>query len=1160
MLNSQQLTELENLKNAGDPVAYYTYLKNAGVGYATLALGVSSEGNSGSVIADFGGLYALNYLKEKYRQFNGADLPASRIQEVKVKLMLADYAVRTSEGANGKATSRQIAEYHYAVFRDLGIPESAWTGDTLHRRVSDLAWCLTCGVNEVGPGAENIRTALAQLYNDVKNKFSQEEWAVFLSDATFGKVFANTLFEYGKAHPVETAIAAVTYFGINAGAPVSVGAAILTLSAAALGTIALTYMAPESWNQGLAVGALLAIQPGLSIETAKRLIDASANGLSLGAETIACFNAIREQLPGVCVAEFDSDNFSPRALDFMRFIRSSNIQGTIVSPITTTQSLASLAETSAPVREMLLKGLPFGIDWETDSGVEGVASYRDYPASFWVDREAWLRGITTDNLADATTGTGDIYYRDHGTGLFTRTGGQLPASKNIVFNGNGYSGSTASDVVYGGTFVDTLSGGAELDTLFGGNGDDVLNGGADKDFLYGGGDNDWLGYVKPGLGNESQDEINSVGNVYDGGTGNDRISGARGDDTYIFRKGDGADYVLTHGGADELQLLASADLGNGTTAQISEAQVSFKREGLDLLVCINREDGTVGDYVRIAAWFDTGESANALGSVTLRQGVDGPVLRTWSKEEIQGLALNAIGSDTSDSLTGLAHYRNVLQGRGGDDILVGANGPVSSTALGDTFIGGADNDQMTGSGSGDTYIYFRGDGHDTILEQDDSFQFPDQLQLLNIRLSDVGFTRTGEDLRVVISGGGSITVKGWFRPGQNRRIESLTFDDASLTADQVTARVGIVLDDGPNNFTGTNGADVIYGMGGTDNISGDTSSGAADDVLHGGAGDDLLFGGRGVDILYGGDDNDTLDGGNGADLLFGGAGHDTLGGAYGQQTYDPGFYPGQGYTGELVGNTYDGGTGNDRLNGTTGADTYLFELGWGLDTLYEQDNPNLRVTDVISFGDGISPADIQLSRSGRDLVFSHVNGLDKLTVKDWFGNQTSTVKQVEEVRFKDGTVWRAADLTPVGQTMLGDDNANKLEGLSGYANQLFGFGSADELYGGGYNDLLVGGTGNDYLSGGNGDDTYRYFSGDGYDTLYDQAGSDRVIFENINLADAQFFRIGNDLEVFLGTGQGIRVTNHFGAWMSGPAPVEFLIFADQQVSSSQFNAWAKPKG
>lgn len=216
------------------------------------------------------------------------------------------------------------------------------------------------------------------------------------------------------------------------------------------------------------------------------------------------------------------------------------------------------------------------------------------------------------------------------------------------------------------------------------------------------------------------------------------------------------------------------------------------------------------------------------------------------------------------------------------------------------------------------------------------------------------------------------------------------------------------------------------------------------------------------------------------------------------------------------------------------------------------------MTDVC-FGAGISPADIRVSRQNRDLVLSHVNGQDSITLKSWFGNYTSTVKQVEEIRFQDGTVWSADSLTVQGQTTLGDDGVNKLEGLSGYANQLFGFGDADELYGGGYNDLLVGGTGNDYLGGGNGSDTFQYFRGDGYDTVQDPSGSDRILFDGFNLSEAQFFRIGNDLEVFFATGQGVRVTNHFGAYIGGPQPVEFLIFSDQQVSSSQFNGWANPK-
>ena len=56
-------------------------------------------------------------------------------------------------------------------------------------------------------------------------------------------------------------------------------------------------------------------------------------------------------------------------------------------------------------------------------------------------------------------------------------------------------------------------------------------------------------------------------------------------------------------------------------------------------------------------------------------------------------------------------------------------------------------------------------------------------------------------------------------------------------------------------------------------------------------------------MLNGGDGDDVLDGGNGGDTLAGGAGNDTLNG------------------------------GGDNYSG--GSDTYLFDLGGGIDTINE---------------------------------------------------------------------------------------------------------------------------------------------------------------------------------------------------------------------------------
>ncbi|WP_369056006.1 ExeM/NucH family extracellular endonuclease [Kineococcus terrestris] len=77
---------------------------------------------------------------------------------------------------------------------------------------------------------------------------------------------------------------------------------------------------------------------------------------------------------------------------------------------------------------------------------------------------------------------------------------------------------------------------------------------------------------------------------------------------------------------------------------------------------------------------------------------------------------------------------------------------------------------------------------------------------------------------------------------------------------------------GDDVLTGTNGRDVIVGLGGNDRISG----GNGDDVVCGGAGNDTVSGGNGDDVLLGGFGDDRLAGENGDDALVGGPGTDVL--------------------------------------------------------------------------------------------------------------------------------------------------------------------------------------------------------------------------------------------------------------------------------------------
>lgn len=100
---------------------------------------------------------------------------------------------------------------------------------------------------------------------------------------------------------------------------------------------------------------------------------------------------------------------------------------------------------------------------------------------------------------------------------------------------------------------------------------------------------------------------------------------------------------------------------------------------------------------------------------------------------------------------------------------------------------------------------------------------------------------------------------------------------------------------------GTDGDDVIFGLGGKDTIRGFKGN----DILCGGRGDDTLRGGKGTDILFGNEGNDKLYGENENDALDGGIGNDRLEGGKGDDALDGG--PGI--------DVLKGGSGTDRCDG-----------------------------------------------------------------------------------------------------------------------------------------------------------------------------------------------------------------------------------------------------
>ncbi len=146
------------------------------------------------------------------------------------------------------------------------------------------------------------------------------------------------------------------------------------------------------------------------------------------------------------------------------------------------------------------------------------------------------------------------------------------------------------------------------------------------------------------------------------------------------------------------------------------------------------------------------------------------------------------------------------------------------------------------------------------------------------------------------------------------------------------------------------------------------------DTITGGAGNELLSGGAEDDCVDGAAGHDTLNGGGGRDSLSGGDGNDYLNGQAGNDTLDAG-------AGD---NTIIGGTGNDILGDVTGNNTYIFDAGFGRDTMRNwRMSGYLNDTEIVQF-QGLDARNILFQRDGSDLKISIAGKSDLLRIIEWY--------------------------------------------------------------------------------------------------------------------------------------------------------------------------------
>jgi len=249
---------------------------------------------------------------------------------------------------------------------------------------------------------------------------------------------------------------------------------------------------------------------------------------------------------------------------------------------------------------------------------------------------------------------------------------------------------------------------------------------------------------------------------------------------------------------------------------------------------------------------------------------------------------NATGGSGNDRLIS-NNANNGLNGGAGFDIadFIGDTTDLVINLFAGTAI-------SVGSGA-DTLIsiegIYSGDGNDLIYGND---------------YDNILFGRLGND--IITGANGDDNIDGG---GGN---DWLYGQDGNDTINAGDGAVDVSLGgNGNDTILGAGGFDYIYGEAGNDTLNG----GGEVDVIYGGSGNDNISGAMDTDWLFGGDDNDIIDGFHGSDLLFGGAGVDTLKGGEGNDWIW-------------------GGSSNGLGDGAI--DTFVFEINWGADVIYDFEN------------------------------------------------------------------------------------------------------------------------------------------------------------------------------------------------------------------------------
>ena len=741
--------------------------------------------------------------------------------------------------------------------------------------------------------------------------------------------------------------------------------------------------------------------------------------------------------------------------------------------------------------------------------------------------------------------------------------------EDIIFaDGSKFSFKNSELIIHHGDNSESISGTDYADTIYGGQGNNNISGGNGNDIIYG----------------EDGDDTISGGNGTDtiiGGKGNDIIDGGTDVDTFIWNLGDDLDTIS----ATNIDIL---QFGEG----ISKDDLTFRCEGNNLRIVVNNDE-TQG-IILVNFFYN---NTNKLNDIRFADGSTFNLATSGLTLDQHFSSGNTItGTDYDDTINAQNTYSVTINaGNGSDDITAGDSNDTINAGNGNNIMrGGKGNDSLSGGNGDDTYIYNIGDGFDVINDSQGSDKI---IFGTGISKDNLTFTQKGNSLVITLNQDTSqgIEIANYYYQVSNQ-IEELLFSDGSSL---LLPQIDMVLQQGEEGETisGTNSNETIYGNGGNDTING----GYGNDIIIGGQGNDTLNGGGDSDTyVYNlGDGLDTITDNAGSNkIVFGeGISQSNLGFTqignslliYLNGDKNQGimvnnfFYDDAHKIGEIhfadnsvfylsetgltldqsdrtdnmtiSGTDYDdtitggsgndtinagddddvliGGKGNDTLNGGYGRDTYIYNLGDGADIINET-----RGNDKIKFGTGITQDDLTFTQEGNNLrILIGDDPYQNILINNFYSNVNN---QVETLQFADGSSF---NLSTQGLT-LQQTNADDTVNGTYYNDVIYGNGGHDTINASEGNDTIVGGIGNDILNGGNGDDAYVYNLGDGFDTISETGGTDKIVFgEGITQNDLSFEQIGNDLKISVNgkDDKGIQINDQFG---SSSNKVEIIEFHD----------------